>query len=197
MRTYRQDKARVDRFESQIKGILGQYFIKTAPQREDQEEATDMLILTLPVMRGGALRIACRIRQHFYWQRENYRQQFTVRSHRDSGARTEHAKILEGWGDYMLYGFADERDAAVLRAVLLDLHAFRSFEYATKKAGGNIPNGDGTYFHAYRYDAFPADLVVYQWPEPWIVKPKGGELVFSDGKWQRLYKGGQLDGMGA
>jgi hypothetical protein len=89
-----------------------------------------------------------------YWKR--YPDQFTLRSRLDSGTKTELAKILEGFGDWMFYGFSDG-EMAIRRWYLIDLHVFRwnwalfpdAFRSEEKK------NGDGTYFRAFWIRSFP------------------------------------------
>jgi hypothetical protein len=98
--------------------------------------------------------IACRVRGVKY--QGQYDGQFTIRSRRDSGARTELDKILYGYGDWMFYGFHDKEDT-ILKWYLIDLHVFRwnwvMFRDWIKSE--EKPNGDGTYFRAFWMDSFP------------------------------------------
>src|SRR4030042_5530071 len=96
------DKQWSDRFIPEIKGILGQYLIGEAKE-EDQERNTDLIVLKMEVVR-----VACRIRKYEYIIK--YGDEFTIRSSRPSGAKTELTKILEGWGNYLFYGFSNEHE---------------------------------------------------------------------------------------
>jgi hypothetical protein len=118
LRSFAKDKSRVDRFEPQIKAILGEHLIATADFERDTKQATDLLVLRLePVS------IACRVRTWGYTA--NYGEEFTIRASRPSGARTELRKIYEGWCQYGFYGFADPDDREVVWWSLYDLDAFR------------------------------------------------------------------------
>lgn len=113
------DKAWSDRFIPEIKRIVGEHLIAVPPAEEDMLRNTDLLSLALP----GQVRIACRVRKYAYL--DLYPDEFTLRCSRPSGARTEIEKLLEGWGDYLFYGFAGA-DATELAAWLLaDLSVFR------------------------------------------------------------------------
>src|SRR5258708_886106 len=102
-----------------VKRLLGEALLREGTAEEDMAEATDFITLRL-----DAIRIGCRIRRPEYFQR--YPNDVTLRAWRDSGATTELAKILEGWGDYLFYGFASvEREGRLRAARVLDLRIFR------------------------------------------------------------------------
>ena len=92
----------------EVKRILANYLIAEAPPAEDMQRNTDLIVLRL-----DTVRVACRLRRHEYLAR--YGDQFTIRTSRPSGAQTELAKMLSGWGDYLFYGFASA-DAGELAA---------------------------------------------------------------------------------
>ncbi len=75
------------------------------------------------VLRMDAIRIGCRVRKYCYFK--EYPDEFTIRSSRPNGNKTELAKILEGWGQYLFYGFANEANAALCAWRLIDLNFFR------------------------------------------------------------------------
>ena len=137
--------------------------IREAPIHEDVAHATDLIVLNLE-----GVRIACRVRHHRYFLDPRYREQFTIRCHRDNGAKTELAKVLEGWGDYIIYGFADEDEADTLvRWLLGDLSVFRGWFHheLARLPVGQIPgqrcrNGDGTEFIALSVSDLPSEFVV-------------------------------------
>jgi hypothetical protein len=111
------DKKWSDKYVLEIKRHLGEFLIG-APENinEDISHNTDLIVLELK-----AVRIACRVRKDKY--REKYGHEFTIRSRRSTGIKTELAKIIEGWGDYIFYGFADEN--SLTQWFIGDLKAFR------------------------------------------------------------------------
>lgn len=69
-------------------------------------------------------RIAGRVRRAEYYGR--FFHQITFRLSLPSGADTEWQKMLRGYGDYMVYGFAAKNNGDRLRAwIVLNLHMFR------------------------------------------------------------------------
>lgn len=118
MTPWRSDNVYARRFLPEMKRLVGQYLVIEAPFEEDAHRATDLLVLRL-----RPYRIACRVRRPQYAGR--YGDQFTLRAGRPGAVKTELAKILEGWGDYLLYGFADESEQVLGRWLLGDLGVFR------------------------------------------------------------------------
>ena len=153
------DKRWSDRYLPEIKPILGAHLISEPPIEEDAERNTDLMVL-----RMDAVRIACRIRTHEYMER--YGDEITIRSGRPSGAKTELAKIIEGWGDYFFYGFADEQEDKLALWILGDLKAFRLYHsrcLATN--GGKMPGvqranyDDSSTFTVFKYKEIPGFIV--------------------------------------
>jgi len=138
-----EDKRWSDRFLHEIKGIIGQAFIVEPPQEEDVEHNTDLIVL-----RFDSIRVACRIRKCQYM--EQYGNEFTIRAGRPSGVKTELTKIIEGWGDYLFYGFADEGETVLAKWEIINLDAFRLwFNRMLVKNKGELPgklrqNKDGS-----------------------------------------------------
>lgn len=120
MNGWQTDKRWSDRFLPEIKRAVGETLIGAAPVEEDAERNTDLIVLRL-----DAVRVACRVRKHSYLDR--YGSQFTIRVARPSGNKTELEKIVEGWGDYIFYGFADEAEKTLIRWIIGDLHVFRGW----------------------------------------------------------------------
>ena len=118
MNGWEKDKRWSDQFIPEIKYILAQYLISEAPVEEDQERNTDLIVLTLK-----PYRIACRVRSNQYLAK--YGDEFTIRSGRPSGCKTELQKIIEGWGDFFLYGFCDASESKLIMYLLGDLSVFR------------------------------------------------------------------------
>jgi hypothetical protein len=115
-----------------------------------------------------AVRIAVRMRTKRYAENESYLGEFTIRTERFSGAKTELRKILSGFGDFMFYGFEHPDGERLGRWTLIDLNAFREAfsEMQYKSPAGVMPgnkriNGDGSSaFVPFRFSDFPPELVV-------------------------------------
>lgn len=126
MKNWKEDKRWSDRFLPQIKRILGEHLIGEPPVEEDAERNTDLIVLRL-----DAVRIACRVRKnkylHYTDKSGSARDQFTIRSGRPSGVKTELTKIVEGWGDYFFYGFSNPEETKLDHWLLGDLKALRLF----------------------------------------------------------------------
>lgn len=142
--------------------VCGGYLFREAPWEEDAHHNTD-LVLTVP----SGLRVACRVRRSTYLTNSAYADEFTIRCERRSGIETELSKVLNGWGDYNLYGFADPDVPRRLRAwVLGDLNVFRGWfgayvDQHGREPGHVIPNGDeSSSFAAYRIDDLPSEFVI-------------------------------------
>ncbi len=118
MSDWQDDKRWSDRFIPQIREIVARHLILEAPIEEDQQRNTDLIVL-----RSSAVRIACRVRRAAYADR--YGDEFTIRTRRLYGSKTELAKILEGWGDALFYGFAG--DTSICRWLLGDMNVFRTW----------------------------------------------------------------------
>ena len=107
-----------DRFLPEIKAALGVWLVAEPEVEEDRDRNTDLIVL-----RMESVRIACRIRKHEYLLQ--YPDEFTIRAHRPSGAKTELAKIVEGWGQFFFYGFANRAGDGLGAWALCDLNVFR------------------------------------------------------------------------
>ncbi|MFO7899766.1 MAG: hypothetical protein R6V58_11995 [Planctomycetota bacterium] len=161
MTDWQTDKATSDELLPNIKFILGQYLIGAAPAEEDQQRNTDLIVLNMQ-----PVRVACRIRRFEYLA--EYRDEFTVRSGRPSGAKTELAKIVEGWGDYLFYGFASPDGESLAFWFLGDLLVFRRWysDAVAALPAGTLPgtlchNGDGSSaFRAFQLNDLPPDFVI-------------------------------------
>ena len=143
-------------FIPSIRRIVGPHLIDSAPFIEDAKEATDFLVL-----RARDMRVACRIRRPGY--ADKYPWDFTVRKSRPSGAITEWEKLINGFGDWMLYGHANESETAIARWFLIDLHHWRAHMIRQGRKGPNYysigmqerQNGDGTTFVVFDVRRFP------------------------------------------
>lgn len=151
---WRQDKLATDPYLEHAAEIIGRHLVIQAPLELDRQENTDLMVL------GREVRVAVRIRANSYEDR--YGDEFTLRSSRPSGAKTELQKVLDGFGDYFLYGFRSRYEPGRMSSwVLGDLEAFRRW-YAEQEGqrGTSIRNGDETWFRAFRIDEMPDDFIV-------------------------------------
>lgn len=141
------------RYREHLSEIVAEHLVVDAPPEEDLHRATDLYVL-----RGNAARIGCRIRRHRYLAR--YGDEFTLRSRVPSGEPTELDKILAGWGDYLIYGFAAADDLPRLAAwALIDLTVLRDL-YPEGMPAMTVENRDGTAGQAFRYSEWPDELLV-------------------------------------
>lgn len=153
MGSYQSDRQWSDQFIPAIRNIVGPHLLVPAPLEVDTKEAADLIVL-----RARDMTVACRIRRPGYLDR--YGWQFTMRYKRDTGTKTELAKITEGWGDWMFYGFASPEGAgALVRWFLVDLHSWRAHMIRARDSviRGKQENGDGTYFAWFDVRSFPEE----------------------------------------
>ena len=151
------DKKWTDFYLPEVKRILGEALIGEPPVEEDQQRNTDLIVL-----RMEAVRIGVRIRKEKYMK--SYAQEFTIRTFRPSGTKTELRKIIEGWGDYFFYGFAGNDSLKAF--VLADLNIFRSTYHDMVSDGAKKwvekTNYDGSSdFCAFQWRDFPRNFIVY------------------------------------
>jgi hypothetical protein len=150
--SWQSDKAWSDKFIPMICKIVGPHLLVPAPFQRDANEASDLIVLI-----ARDLTLACRVRRHGF---SRYFNQFTIRSGRASGTKTEFDKIAEGWGDWMFYGHANEVENGFDCWNLLDLRAWRChlIRKATRKTVSNYcgetSNGDGTSFMWFDINGF-------------------------------------------
>jgi len=156
---WKQDKRWSDVFIPEIKQILGLYLIGEPPVAEDQERNTDLM-----VMKMDAVRVGCRIRRNQYLDR--YPDEFTIRSGRPSGTKTELTKVIEGWGDYFFYGFSDAECKSLAAWKLCDIKVFRIWllkeTLRKKKLPGIHKNNtdNSSSFSAFNFSQLPAEFIV-------------------------------------
>lgn len=161
--SWQDDKGWSDQFMPDIKAVLGQHLLGEASREDDTKHATDLVVLQMK-----DLRIAVRMRRRRYAENQRYIEQFTIRTERRSGANTELGKIIEGWGDYMFYGFEGDQDGRLGVWHLIDLKKFRlGYMRLLSKCerdvlpGEQIRNADGgSAGCAFAYDLFEPELVV-------------------------------------
>ena len=101
---------------SQVRALLGQQVWKISDDTKDQKEACDLILQA-----KDGTSVAVRLRRDGY--KEKYRDEFTIRCQRSNGTKTELAKILEGYADWMFYGHTES--GKIVSWMLIDLDAFR------------------------------------------------------------------------
>lgn len=152
--SYELDRRWSDRFIPAIKQIVGPYLLEESSFYVDANQAADLVILN-----ARDKKIAARVRRHGYAEKYGY--EFTIRAHRSSGAKTEMEKIVDGFGDWMLYGHSCSEERTLDRWLLIDLAALRAAlirqnaRYETRK------NTDGTTgFVAFDVRNLPENVVI-------------------------------------
>lgn len=132
MTGWQEDKRWSDRFLIQIKRILGELFIGEANEEEDQKHNTDLIVLCIE-----SIRVGCRVRKAYYL--DKWPNDFTIRCARPSGTPTELEKMLDGWGDYFFYGFADEQEKNITAWRVITLERLRAYIAWYLKTNGTMP----------------------------------------------------------
>lgn len=153
---YKKYRSWSDQFIPNIRAIIGMQFVAVASDEEDMKHATDLMTFTAQMPNN--LRVAARVRKHEYFAKWPY--QFTVRYSLPNKAKTEHAKIVEGFGDWMLYAHARENVARFQAWSILNLDVFRDEIRYGLVAPEIRRNPDGTTFAAYDIQSFSPALVV-------------------------------------
>lgn len=152
--SYQTDRAWSDQWIPKIREIVGPYLLEPSSFEVDTKQAADLVVLT-----ARDLTVACRVRRKGY--AATYGKQFTIRSHRDSGATTEYEKILLGWGDWLFYGHETMDGKGIFPWMIVNLKAWRYHLLRERRPNeqklihGEMPNGDGTYFRWFDATSFP------------------------------------------
>lgn len=155
---WKKDKTWSDPYLLIVKAICGLLFIGEASEDEDRERNTDLTVFSV-----GGVRIAVRIRRHEYWlhtKPDNYRKEFTIRYSRPNGRKTEYQKILDGWGDFLFYGFALPKPPHLHGWGIVDLSLFRVWATIYRNEHGRDPghkiqNVDKTQGRAFYWSEIP------------------------------------------
>ena len=155
--SWESEKRWSDKFIPIIKPILGTNFIVESSIEEDRDHNTDLHILNM-----GAIRFGCRIRRYTWYA--NYKNEFTIRAILPSGQKTELEKILEGWGDYIFYGFANENDTDLIYWFIGDLKVFRlwflrQLSSNSKKRERKNNSDNSSKFFAFNKNELPKDFI--------------------------------------
>jgi hypothetical protein len=152
---YDQSRKWSNKFNPAIKRLCGEHLISETSLYEDRNSATD-----LEMPHSG---ISVRVRK---FADRKYDGEFTIRSARDSGAVTELAKVLAGYGDVIFYGFADESERGLSSWFLGDLAVFRRWYFDRLEdkpealPGKSRNNGDGTSFTVFSLAELPPQFII-------------------------------------
>ena len=129
--------------------------VERALDGDDINFNTDFVVHTV-----SGMRVAARVRSNQYMAR--YGGEFTIRSKTRHNCRTELDKLIDGWGDFLFYGFSDEAGDSLAQWMIGDLQVWREWNAGRTDAGMQQGNFDGTGFRAYRIKDLPTDFVVCQ-----------------------------------
>ena len=150
---YDADRRWSDAFIPAIKKIVGPLLLEESSFEVDTQQAADLV-----VMNARDKTIACRVRRCGYADRYGY--EFTIRAKRDTGAKTELEKIVDGFGDWRFYGHAAEDGMNVSRWMVISLPALRAAIIRKQAVPIKQSNSDGTHFVAFDVRALPESCLV-------------------------------------
>ena len=170
MTGYNVDRKWSDRFIPDIQRKVGPLLLEASPFEIDAKEASDLII-----MKARDMRIAARVRRPNYVER--YRYEFTVRSRRMSGAKTEFRKLIDGFADWMFYGHSNEEENEVSEWFVIDLNVWRAhliyvgYEkgWRTLVSGEKYNADNSTAFVPFDIRRFPRQMLIagnIEWQEP-------------------------------
>lgn len=151
--SYAIDRRWSDAFIPAIKQVVGPLLLEESSFEVDTQQAADLV-----VMNARDKTIACRVRRAGYADRYGY--EFTIRSARDNGAKTELEKIIDGFGDWMFYGHAHQDGMNVSRWMVISLPALRAAIIRKQAKPMKQSNGDGTHFVAFDVRNMPGSCIV-------------------------------------
>ena len=160
--SYAVDRPWSDRHLSTVRTLVGPHLLINAPLERDKREATDLIVL---LARNMTIAVRLRRRSAGYWR--TFGDQFTIRCERDSGTMTELAKIVNGWGNWLFYGHANDL-FGVYPWMLVNLNSLRALfirkpDLLHRPDGirsGRKSNGDGTHFMWFATSQLPADVII-------------------------------------
>jgi hypothetical protein len=163
MGDYQSDREISDLYIPEIKAAVGSFLVDVAPDVEDTQRNTDLIVLKM-----DAKRVACRVRSQKYL--DLYPDEFTIRTSRPSGVKTELTKLIQGFGDYIFYGFGDGH-GTLLKWKIGDLSVFRLwFMRHLQIAGGKVPGFENSNKdNSSGFRAFKWDEVAIREGEPFVV----------------------------
>lgn len=153
-----------DQFTDEVRELIGPHLLVPASLDADRERATDLW--------AQDRLIAVRIRRSGYGG--GYSSQFTLRSARPTGAKSELDKVVEGWGDWLFYGFEDPSTCGRIGIWhLVDLWAFRAhlIRHPERIRSGESEAREGNRFRWFDVSSFPTDPPILIASS---IRPEGG-----------------------
>lgn len=148
MENWSNRKTWADKFILQQQQILAPHLIKIGEVLDDRTKCTDLKTVET--------RTSVRIRKYADLR---YKNEFTIRSY-SHGITTELEKIATGWGDYILYCFANKDETSIDFWILGDLNVFRSIIFNNPKLMENVRNNrDGTKFCVFNWNDFKPMII--------------------------------------
>lgn len=166
MWTYEVARPWADRFDASLSAILGIETHSKASFEADARRGIDGVIAPLYV--AERIRNLCQYPQ--------YGGQFTLRYRRDSGAKTEYAKLWDGdlGADIYFYGWGDPRTWEIKAYAVLHVQALRAWLVTGGREAGTVfRNPDGTEGIAFFLRQMPRE-VIRAWKK--LPDPHQGEL---------------------
>ena len=149
---YQDNRTWSDNYIPAMKQIIGPYLLVTSSFAQDTQQACDLICLKKHV--------ACRIRRCGYLK--EHKNEFTLRF-KNGNSKTEYAKILEGFADWIFYAHVGNNNN-IDWYWLLDLDIFRTAIVNGK--GGNLVGGikanydNCTSFAWFDITSFPKSMVI-------------------------------------
>lgn len=147
-------------FIPELARIVGPHLLQPTNYDIDAKEATDLIVLN-----ARDLRIACRVRKAGYAERYPY--DFTIRATAPGGFKTEFQKIVEGYGDWMIYAHqSTEQPDRIGQYFIIDLAIFRAELIAdAHRADRLMPmtmqrNPDGSGFYVFDALRLPQRAII-------------------------------------
>ena len=138
-------------------------FVSEPPIEEDEQRNTDLIVLKM-----GIVRVSCRVRRPEFYPGQAH--EITMRESRKRGTKlntkVELRKVIEGWGDYLFYGFSDKAEKHLEAWNIVDLREFRWWLHSFMKNNGGklpgrrIPNRDHkSWFQAFEIDEMSRHVI--------------------------------------
>lgn len=156
MSGYENNRTYGDLHIQHAKEIIGGLDVKVSTGEEDWARNTDLITFS-----RDQLRYAFRVRRPNYL--DQYGQEFTIRVRSRSGAASELAKIRDGWGDRLLYGFGSDT-GRLQQWFVGDLNVLRE-HLVLNPPPRAINNRDGTALCAFKLSELPHSFILdASWP---------------------------------
>jgi len=160
MKTYLENRKWSDQYIPEMRRILSKYFwCKESEIHEDIER--DLMENTDLILPNGQT-VACRVRKNEYLY--SYRYQFTFRYSNPFGCKTEFEKMLDGYGDWLFYSFAENNTNKLSAGFIGNLDAFRLWYFDVRPRSKPLEfkqnEGDNNGFVIFRYTEVPNFLYI-------------------------------------